>query len=102
MHENDKGHGRNTNWYEEDYIEVLFDSKVPPEFVTDSVLGTVLRTYEPIRFDLQRNIDLKNEDFGRLFPKQITNFDSWNEVIYSLGCIMMQMNDMQVYCLRLL
>ena len=85
-----------------DYPEVLFDSKISPEFVTESLLGTVLQTYESIRFDLQRNIYLKNEDFERLFPQSKINFESWNKVIDSLGCVMMQMNDMKMYCLRLL
>jgi hypothetical protein len=85
-----------------DYPEALFDSKISPEFVTESVLGTVLQTYESIRFDLQRNIDVKNEDFERLFPRPIMNFDSWNQVINTLGCILMQMHDMKMYCLRLL
>ena len=65
-------------------------------------LDYLAKKYESIYFDLQKNIDVKEEDFSKLFPKVSMNFTSINNMILTLSCVAAQMLDMKAYCLRLL
>lgn len=65
-------------------------------------LNYAVKTYESIHFDFQKNTDIKPEDMGKLFPKIITDFSTFNNIISTLACIYAQMVDMKAYCLRLL
>lgn len=80
-----------------------FNTK-PPDGVTgiENYLQHILKTYESIRFDLQRNLKLKPEDFEKLFPKPPLNFETYNNIIESLTCLSAHMIDMLVYCQRLI
>ena len=69
---------------------------------TKQYVDRITATFESIRFDLQRNIDVNEEDFERLFPKIKASFDTINLVIPYLNCLNVQMVDMRSYCQRLL
>lgn len=69
---------------------------------TKKYLDTIMATYESICLDLQRTIDIKKEDFDRLFPRIEFNFSTYESIIPNLGCLSMRLIDMQNYCLRLL
>jgi hypothetical protein len=69
---------------------------------TKKFLNSIMAMYESICFDLQRTIDIKKEDFDRLFPKTEFNFSTYESIIPNLWCLNMQLLDMQNYCLRLL
>jgi hypothetical protein len=80
----------------------IFKVRLPDDFVNKSGLVVIVKTFESIRFDLQTNIDLKNEDFDRLFPKLTLNFQTGSDYLTSLNCLNVQMLDMKHYCKRLL
>jgi hypothetical protein len=66
------------------------------------VANNIMKTYESIREDLQRNINCKSEDFDKLFPKPIINFEIYTSASTSLSCLSSLMHDMKIYCKRLL
>jgi len=73
--------------------------------LTDDIrkyLNLIMERYESICFDLRRAIDIKKEDFDRLFPKVKFDFSTYESVILILNCLNMQLIDMQNYCSRLL
>jgi len=83
--------------------EFFFNFRLSDGFTgIKSELDAIVKTYKSIRFDLQRNIDVKNEDFDKLFPEPSINFETCNNVATSLNCLNAQMRDMQLYCQRLL
>jgi len=69
---------------------------------TKKYMNHIIAIYESICFDLQRTIDIKKEDFDRLFPKIEFNFSTYESIIPNLNCLSMQLIDMKNYCLRLL
>jgi len=78
-----------------------FDLTISDDDEMKKYLDNIVARYESIYFDLQRNIDVKKEDFERLFPKVETKFDTYNSIVPNLNCLNMQMVDMKAYCLRL-
>ena len=64
-------------------------------------INHVVVTYESIRFDFQTSIDIKKEDFDRLFPKIEYNFSTFSSINSNLICLNSQMLDMMAYCRRL-
>lgn len=79
-----------------------FDWKLTDSDSTKKYLDNIIAIYKSICFDLQRTIDIKKEDFDRLFPKIEFNFSTYESIIPNLNCLNMQLMDMQNYCLRLL
>jgi len=81
-----------------------FDLKIGVSDSTKKMLNTIMAMYESICFDLQRTIDIKKEDFDRLFPKiKIeSSFTTYSSIVPDLICLRMQLIDMNYYCLRLL
>lgn len=80
-----------------------FDSKQLPENVLDETgLDIEVKTFESIRFDLQRTLDVKNEDFDKLFPKLNLKFHHLQNILTSLNSMNRQMTDMKTYCKRLI
>jgi hypothetical protein len=65
-------------------------------------LDTIMAMYESIYLDLQKTIDIKKEDFSRLFSKMKFNFTTYKPIITDLTCLNIQLADMKNYCLRLL
>lgn len=80
----------------------LFGVRVLDGLTSMSGLGFIVKSFESIRFDFQRNIEIKNEDFEKLFPKLTLSFDTGNDILTSLTCMTFQMLDMKAYCKRLL
>jgi hypothetical protein len=80
----------------------LFQQRMPDDFVNKCGIAVIIKTFESIRFDLQRNLDIKSEDFDRLFPKSTLSFETGDDFLTSLNCINVQMLDMTNYCKRLL
>jgi hypothetical protein len=80
----------------------LFKLRLPDDFVNNSGLAVTMKSFESIRFDLQRNINIKNEDFDKLFPRLTLSFETADGLLASLNCIIIQMLDMKHYCKRLL
>jgi len=83
------------------FPEKLLSQKLPDGY-NSVALNSIVKTYESIRFDLQRNFDAKNEEFDRLFPKQTFNSETMQNIIMSVMQMTLQMMDMKAYCLRLL
>jgi hypothetical protein len=82
--------------------EKIFDLKLA---ISDSIkrhLDSIKAMYESICFDLQKTIDIKGEDFDRLFPKIELNFSTYASIVPNLNCLTMHLVDMKNYCLRLL
>jgi hypothetical protein len=65
-------------------------------------LDMILKTYESIRRDLQRNCDCKGEDFEKLFPKLTLNLETYGSASMSLTCLSLLLDDMKAYCKRLI
>jgi hypothetical protein len=81
------------------------DSKMLQLSISEEVkkiLNTIIATYESICFDLQRTLDIKKEDFDKLFPKMEFNFSTFSLVISNLLALCIRLEDMKKYCLRLL
>ena len=79
-----------------------FQQRLPDDFVSKCGLAVIVKTFESIRFDLQRNIDIKKEDFDKLFSRLTLSFETGNDFLTSLNLINVQMVDMTKYCKRLL
>ena len=77
------------------------DFEMPVGSYLKEYLNHVMVTYESIRFDFQTSIDVKKEDFDRLFPKIEANFSTYNSILPNLICLNGQMLDMTKYCMRL-
>jgi hypothetical protein len=69
---------------------------------TKKYLDSIMAIYESICLDLQRTIDIKKEDFDRLFPKIEFDFSTYKAIIPNISCLNMRLIDMENYCLRLL
>ncbi|MGD0451025.1 MAG: hypothetical protein ABSA79_08250 [Candidatus Bathyarchaeia archaeon] len=80
----------------------LFQVKVYEGLNDITGMSTLVKTFESIRYDLQRNIDIKDEDFDKLFPKLTLKFETGDNALTSMICLNVQMMDMKNYCKRLL
>jgi hypothetical protein len=69
---------------------------------TKKFLDAVVTTYESIRFDLEKNININQKDFDRLFPKIDLHFDTYDSISPNLACLIHHMIDMKNYCIRLI
>ena len=81
---------------------ITSDMKIEGNDGAGKMLLTAKTLYDSICFDLQRTIDVKKEDFDRLFPKIELDFTTYGSVAPSLVCLKIQLIDMKNYCLRLL
>jgi hypothetical protein len=81
---------------------IRFDWEIKDSDSIKKFLDRVIIMYESIYFDLQKAIDIKKEDFDRLFPKMEINFTTYQSITPSLACLNIQLIDMKNYCLRLL
>jgi len=61
-----------------------------------------ISTYESIRYDLKKSLDIKDEDMEKLFPKIEVRFGDRFSVIGRLTNINDQLHDMRLYCERML
>jgi len=82
--------------------EKSFGLKLADSDYTERFLDSIKAMYESILFDLQKTIDIKKEDFDRLFPKIEFNFSTYRSIAPKMNCLSMQLIDMRNYCLRLL
>lgn len=76
--------------------------KIKDSGFVSKYLDKVIAIYGSIYFDLQKTINIKEEEFNRLFPKTEYNFDTYESVKINLLCLNIQLMDMKKYCLRLL
>jgi hypothetical protein len=68
--------------------------------VIDDTLQSTMATYESIRCDLQKTLDMKDEDFERLFPKIDIMTEDFDLMMNRLLNMVDQMFHMQIYCER--
>jgi hypothetical protein len=69
---------------------------------TKKYIDLLMLNFEAIRFDLKKNVDLKEQDFDKLFPTIELKFDTYDSAISNLNCLNSQMINMATYCSRLL
>jgi hypothetical protein len=67
-----------------------------------STVENITQTYESIRYDYKKTLELKDEDFEHLFPKIDVKLYSDTEFITSLENIAEQEIHMKIYCNRFL
>ena len=84
------------------HYEKSFGLKLIDSDSTKRFLDSIKAMYESILFDLQKTIDVKKEDFDRLFPKIEFNFSTYESIAPNMNCLDIQLIDMRNYCLRLL
>jgi len=87
---------KNSDW------KSLFSEKIPESSATEKMLNSIIAIYESICFDLQRTVDIKKEEFDRLFPKIELSFETYTSIPSNLVCLSMRLTDMRNYCLRLI
>lgn len=68
--------------------------------VIEDELQHIMATYESIRYDLQKTLDIKDEDFERLFPRIDVTIDNFDRMMNRLLNMIDQMFHMQIYCER--
>lgn len=80
----------------------FFESKITENSSVKLFLDQYIKMYKSIRFDLQRTINIKKEDFDRLFPEIKFDFTTYDSILTVLISVRIQTTDMLNYCLRLL
>ena len=80
----------------------FFKSKITESDPIKPILDQITKMYESIRFDLQRTINIKKEDFDRLFPEIKFDFTTYDSIPTVLISVHIQITDMLNYCSRLL
>lgn len=78
-----------------------FNMKLTEDDSTKKYLNKIMEAYTSIRFDLQRNIDIKEEELNRIFPIVEPVFSTYDSIVPNLNCLNMQMSDIKAYCIRL-
>jgi len=90
--------------FAETVANTLFEFSGVFKLTWDSATGiyirSLLKRYESVRFDLKKTIEIKDEDFERLFPKIEVNLESFGKAASSIDDISFQLSDMKVYCER--
>jgi|GEM_PF-1350920 site-specific recombinase XerC len=74
-------------------------TKLYYDWITKNV-KRAMDMYESIRYDYQKVLDIKNEDFERLFPKIIIEKESTDEINHKLMCMLEQELHMRLYADR--
>lgn len=83
--------------------KVFFNSPFPEYYdVKKSPMEVVIESFESLRLDLKRNIDIREEDFEKLFPNIIQDFKTPNDILYCLNSMQVKLTDMKNYCKRLI
>jgi len=78
----------------------LVNVQLPASVTRDQMISNITQRFDSIRFDFQKNLDIKEEDFGKLFHKPTLSFSTANELEESLLFICYQLEDMKAYCKR--
>jgi hypothetical protein len=78
-----------------------FFDMTPWESMCDYVKNFEKR-YESVRYDLQKTLEIKSEDFEKLFPKLEVNMKCIDTLTSSLVSVAGQLVDMVIYCDRML
>lgn len=81
-------------------IDQPFDST--KSSMTRTLLMNTVATYNSIRSDLQKTVQVKSNEFENLFPKLEINFETYYSVALSLLNLIYQMQHMKIYCRRLI
>jgi len=76
------------------------DVKIEDDAHSRRFINSVMTLYESIRFDLQKTLDIKKEDFEKLFPEIILDSSTYDSTTTDLACLNIQLADMKAYCLR--
>jgi len=97
-----KAVGKAEEKVEDRKLDLELTLKIKEDGFTIKILNTIIKIYESIYFDFQKAIDVKKEDFDRLFPKVELNFTTYASITTNLICLDMGLTDMKNYCLRLL
>lgn len=68
---------------------------------TAKITEFAVSTYQSIRFDLQKTIDVEQDNFDHLFPLLKLDLDNYSMLKSSVMCMIIQLEDMIVYTKRL-
>src|SRR4030067_1345148 len=71
------------------------DVQLPDGAPMKKYLDNIVVMYDSIRFDFQRNADINQEAFDKLFPRIEPNFNVFASVAPNLRCMIMQLVDMK-------
>lgn len=65
-------------------------------------LRSCVQTYDSIRYDMQKAMDIKDDDMEKLFPKIEMNMKNGYLISGSLQIMVRQLKHMRLYCERML
>ena len=88
------------------YARILLDRKSKHEnYEIESpdriYIEDLMRTYESIRYDFQKNMEIRDEEIEKLFPKLSPDFTEFMATFNKLQSAVDQMIDMVIYCKRI-
>jgi hypothetical protein len=63
-----------------------------------TVIVNMVKTYESIRNDVEKIVDVKGVDFENMFPKLDVNFETYYTIAISLLNLIYQLQCMKIYC----
>ena len=69
---------------------------------TGNIIQQMVRTYESIRYDLKRTMNVKDDDFEKLFPEVEINIGTFGLAGSSMLNICEQLKDIRIFCERFL
>jgi hypothetical protein len=86
----------------EEKPNMLSHLEIKDSDVVKKYLDNIISIYESIRYDLQKTLDIKEEDFNKLFPNMKFTLTTYASVTPNLNCLNMKLLDIRDYCQRLL
>jgi hypothetical protein len=63
-----------------------------------TVIVNMVKTYESIRNDVEKIVDVKGVDFEKMFPKLDVNFETYCTIAISMLNLIYQLQYMRIYC----
>jgi hypothetical protein len=80
------------------------EDETPPTqgTVFGEAIESIIRIYNSIRYDIQKTLEMKDEDLERLFPKLQIKTTSDHLAVVGLLNMSDQLLDMRIYCERML
>jgi hypothetical protein len=63
-----------------------------------TVIVNMVKTYESIRNDVEKIVDVKGVDFEIMFPKLDVNFETYYTIVISMLNLIYQLQCMRIYC----
>ena len=71
-----------------------------PNFPLNPLFHNLFETFKAIRYDLQKTIGIKKEEFNKLFPEHNENLETIQETLLALAFVTIQLQDIKAYCKR--